>query len=73
MRREASSYVFIPSDLEPGKVVQSAVYGQTLVAVDGSYDDVNRLTSELAETDEFEDEAFHFCTSGTACFRSAKE
>src|SRR5918993_230540 len=52
------SYVFIPSDLEPGKVVQSAVYGQTLVAVDGSYDDVNRLTSELAETDEFEDTAF---------------
>src|SRR5689334_17071514 len=52
------SFVFIPSDLEPGKVVQSAVYGQTLVAVEGSYDDVNRLTSELAETDEFEDTAF---------------
>ena len=52
------SYVFIPSDLEPGKVVQSAVYGQTLVAVEGSYDEVNRLTSELAETDEFEDTAF---------------
>ena len=52
------SVVFIPSDLEPGKVVQSAVYGQTLVAVDGSYDDVNRLTSELAETDEIEDTAF---------------
>src|ERR671926_913231 len=52
------SFVFIPSDLEPGKVVQSAVYGQTLVAVEGNYDDVNRLTSELAETDEFEDTAF---------------
>ncbi|MGY1748231.1 MULTISPECIES: threonine synthase [unclassified Modestobacter] len=52
------SYVFVPSDLEPGKIVQSAVYGQALVAVDGSYDDVNRLTSELAETDEFEDAAF---------------
>src|SRR4051812_18103383 len=52
------SFVFIPSDLEPGKVVQSAVYGQSLIAVDGSYDDVNRLTSELAETDEFEDTAF---------------
>src|SRR5919202_942617 len=52
------SFVFIPSDLEPGKVVQSAVYGQTLVAVDGSYDDVNRLSSEIAETDEFEDTAF---------------
>jgi threonine synthase len=52
------SFVFVPSDLEPGKIVQSAVYGQALVAVDGSYDDVNRLTSELAETDEFEDTAF---------------
>src|SRR5215218_5909493 len=57
-RNGLPSFVFIPSDLEPGKVVQSAVYGQTLVAVDGSYDDVNRLTSELAETDEFEDTAF---------------
>jgi len=40
--------VFIPSDLEQGKVVQSAVYGQTLIAVDGSYDDVNRLCAEIA-------------------------
>jgi len=52
------SFVFVPSDLEPGKIVQSAVYGQALVAVDGSYDEVNRLTSELAETDEFENAAF---------------
>ena len=57
-RAGISSTVFVPSDLEPGKIVQSAVYGQTLVAVDGSYDDVNRLTSELAETDEFSDAAF---------------
>ena len=52
------STVFIPSDLEPGKIVQTAVYGGRLVAVEGSYDDVNRLTSELQETDEFEDTAF---------------
>ncbi|MDQ4037616.1 MAG: threonine synthase [Actinomycetota bacterium] len=52
------STVFIPSDLEPGKIVQTAVYGGRLVAVDGSYDDVNRLTSELQQTDEFEDTAF---------------
>ncbi len=57
-RAGMSSIVFIPADLEPGKVVQSAIYGGTLVAVDGSYDDVNRLTSELAETDEFESTAF---------------
>ena len=40
--------VFIPSDLEEGKVVTTAVYGQTLIAVDGSYDDVNRLCAEIA-------------------------
>jgi threonine synthase len=41
--------VFIPSDLEQGKVIGSAVYSPTLVAVDGSYDDVNRLCSELGD------------------------
>ncbi len=41
------SVVFIPSDLEAGKVVTTAVYGGTLVAVEGSYDDVNRLCSEV--------------------------
>ena len=52
------SIVFIPSDLEQGKVVTTAVYGGELVAIDGSYDDVNRLCGELVETDEFEDTAF---------------
>ena len=41
--------VFIPADLEQGKVIGSAVYGPTLVAVEGSYDDVNRLCSELGD------------------------
>ncbi len=41
--------VFIPADLEQGKVIGSAVYGATLVAVEGSYDEVNRLCSELAD------------------------
>jgi threonine synthase len=45
--------VFIPDDLEQGKVVQTAVYGQTLVAVQGTYDDVNRLCSEIAENEEW--------------------
>lgn len=52
------SIVFIPSDLEPAKIVQTAIYGQTLVGVQGNYDDVNRLCSELAETDEFEKTGF---------------
>jgi threonine synthase len=43
------AYVFIPSDLERGKILGSAIYGPTLVAVDGNYDDVNRLCSELAD------------------------
>jgi threonine synthase len=40
-------YVFIPADLEAGKVVTTAVFGPNLVAVEGSYDDVNRLCAEL--------------------------
>jgi len=57
-RAGVPSMVFIPSDLESGKVVTTAVYGGDVVAIDGSYDDVNRLCSELTETDEFEDTAF---------------
>ncbi len=52
------SIVFVPADLEPAKIVQSSVYGGTLVGVEGSYDDVNRLCSELAETEEFESTGF---------------
>ncbi len=42
------SVVFIPRDLEVAKVVTTAVYGGHLVAVEGTYDDVNRLCAELA-------------------------
>ena len=52
------SIVFVPSDLEPAKITQTAMYGGTLVGIEGSYDDVNRLCSELGETDEFEDTGF---------------
>jgi threonine synthase len=52
------SIVFVPADLEPAKIVQTAIYGGTLVGIEGSYDDVNRLCSELAETDEFETTGF---------------
>ena len=41
--------VFFPADLEKGKVVGAAIYGPVLVAVDGTYDEVNRLCSELAD------------------------
>ena len=42
-------YVFIPSDLEPGKVLNSLVYGAHVVGIDGTYDNVNRLCSEVAD------------------------
>jgi threonine synthase len=41
--------VLVPADLEPAKIVMSAVFGPELIAVDGSYDDANRLCSQLAE------------------------
>jgi len=48
-RAGLEAFVFIPSDLERGKIVGSSIYGATLIAVDGNYDDVNRLCSELAD------------------------
>jgi threonine synthase len=42
------SYVFIPSDLEEQKILATGVYGTHVVGVKGSYDDVNRLCTELA-------------------------
>lgn len=42
------SYIFIPADLERGKVLTSAIYRPNLIGVEGSYDDVNRLCSEIA-------------------------
>jgi threonine synthase len=41
--------IFIPADLEPSKIVGASIYEPTLVAVDGNYDDVNRLCSEIAD------------------------
>tara|TARA_B100001123_G_scaffold414683_2_gene514431 strand:- start:12928 stop:13941 length:1014 start_codon:yes stop_codon:yes gene_type:complete len=42
-------YVFIPQDLEPGKVVGSAVAGPHVVGIDGNYDDVNRLCTQVGD------------------------
>jgi threonine synthase len=50
------SVVLIPSSLERAKVLTTAVYDGALIAVDGTYDDVNRLATELAA--EHEDWAF---------------
>jgi threonine synthase len=44
------SYVFVPADLEEQKLLATGVYGTRLVGVHGTYDDVNRLCTELCET-----------------------
>jgi threonine synthase len=41
-------FIFIPASLEESKIVAAVVYEPNLIAVDGSYDDVNRLCSEIA-------------------------
>jgi len=41
-------YIFIPADLELGKVIGTLIYNPDLIAVEGNYDQVNRLCSEIA-------------------------
>ncbi|MEK7578614.1 MAG: threonine synthase [Patescibacteria group bacterium] len=42
------SYIFIPADLELGKVIASLIYNPNLIGIEGNYDEVNRLCSEIA-------------------------
>jgi threonine synthase len=43
------AYVFIPADLEPAKIDHALAYSATVVPIDGTYDDVNRLCLEIAD------------------------
>ena len=43
------SYVFVPADLEPAKIDHALAYGATVVPIDGTYDDVNRVCLEVAD------------------------
>jgi len=43
------SYIFVPYDLEQGKILGTLIYGANLIGIKGSYDEVNRLCSEIAE------------------------
>ena len=52
-RAGLKSCVVIPHDLEAGKTVTTAVYGGTLIEIEGNYDDVNRVCSEVASDDEW--------------------
>jgi threonine synthase len=45
-----SSYVFVPADLEEQKLLATGIYGARLIGVRGTYDDVNRLCTQLCET-----------------------
>jgi threonine synthase len=42
------SYIFIPSDLEPAKIVGTSIYGAKVIGVTGTYDQVNRLCTQVA-------------------------
>jgi threonine synthase len=48
-RAGLNCYIFIPDDLEQGKVIGSTIYGPRAIAIRGNYDDVNRLCSEVAD------------------------
>src|SRR3989449_5478369 len=48
-RAGLAAWIFVPDDLETGKIVGTAVYGARLVRVRGHYDDVNRLCAQVAD------------------------
>ncbi|MBI4187228.1 MAG: threonine synthase [Chloroflexi bacterium] len=47
-KADMKAYVFVPADVEPGKLIGAAIYKPVLVSVNGNYDDVNRLCAEVA-------------------------
>jgi threonine synthase len=48
-RAGLAAWIFIPENLEAGKIVGTAIYGPHLVRIRGTYDDVNRLCAQLAD------------------------
>jgi len=48
-RAGLNCFIFIPDNLEQGKIIGSAIYGPRTVVIHGNYDDVNRLCSEIAD------------------------
>jgi threonine synthase len=51
-RAGVKSVVLVPADLEQQKILASAVYDTTLIAIEGTYDDVNRLATEIAAEED---------------------
>ena len=52
-RAGMKTMVFFPAYLEKGKIIGAAVYGPTLIAIDGTYDQANRFCSELADNNRW--------------------
>ncbi|HJN57906.1 MAG TPA: threonine synthase [Nitrososphaerales archaeon] len=48
-RAQLPCYIFVPSDIEPNKIVQASAYGAQVVAVKGTYDDANRMLTQAAD------------------------
>jgi len=48
-RMGLKTFILVPADLEPAKILNTQVYGATLVRVEGNYDHVNRLCSQIAD------------------------
>lgn len=53
MKAGLETYVFLPADVESGKITNAAVYGANLIAVNGTYDQLNRLCSEIADEEDW--------------------
>jgi threonine synthase len=53
VRQGLDACVFIPADLEPAKVLNTAVYGARIVRINGNYDHVNRLCAQIADRFEW--------------------
>jgi len=49
VRLGLNTYVFLPQNTERAKFLNAQVYGANVIAIDGTYDDVNRLCSEIAD------------------------
>jgi threonine synthase len=48
-KAKMKAYVFVPANVEPGKLVGAAIYNPVLITVDGNYDDVNRLCARVSQ------------------------
>tara|TARA_B100001123_G_scaffold450834_1_gene624339 strand:- start:4529 stop:5791 length:1263 start_codon:yes stop_codon:yes gene_type:complete len=53
IKADMQTYVFMPSDVESGKITNAAIYGAHLIAVNGTYDQLNRLCSEIVDEENW--------------------